>query len=60
MAFKSSCFTLFIFRDQDPSQSQLPQSGEPPPPYTPSESARRTPELGHRNYMSDTNAYNNR
>eukprot|EP00105_Crassostrea_gigas_P016564 XP_011433995.1 PREDICTED: serine/arginine repetitive matrix protein 1-like isoform X3 [Crassostrea gigas] len=48
------------FGDQDPSQSQLPQNGEPPPPYTPSESARRTPELGHRNYMSDTNAYNNR
>nr|XP_022332940.1 serine/arginine repetitive matrix protein 2-like isoform X4 [Crassostrea virginica] len=48
------------FGDQDPSQSQLPQSGEPPPPYTPAESSRRTPELGHRNYMSDTNAYHNR
>ncbi|XP_048734991.1 serine/arginine repetitive matrix protein 2-like isoform X3 [Ostrea edulis] len=46
------------FGDQDPQQ--LPQSGEPPPPYTPSESSRRTPELGLRNYMSDTNTHHNR
>lgn len=57
--FSNICL-LYIYSDQDPSQSQLPQSGEPPPPYTPTESSRRTPELGHRNYMSDTNAYHNR